>query len=115
MIKDIYTKLNESDLNPYFKGQHKGLCKESYVIVGEGSQIPNINSNVIGQKIVDIIVMVPNNSYIVISPYVKDIKAALKELEYLRKTGTETPIIVDDDKKAYTMSIEYVLQKKLEG
>src|SRR5699024_12804589 len=106
---------NENNIKTKYKEQNKELRKESYEIRGEGSQIPNINSNVIGQKIVDIIVMVPNNSYIVISPYVKDIKAALKELEYLRKTGTETPIIVDDDKKAYTMSIEYVLQKKLEG
>ena len=59
--------------------------------------------------------MVPNNSYVAVEPYADDIRNALKELEYLRKTGTETPVIVDDDKKAYTMSIEYLLQKKLEG
>lgn len=115
MVRDIYTKLKNKNLNPYFKGQHKGLCKESFVVVGEGSQIPNINSNVIGQKIIDIIIMVPVNSYISVKPYADDIRNALKELKYLRKTGTETPVIVDDEKKAYTMSIEYVLQKKLEG
>lgn len=115
MVRDIYTKLKNKNLNPYFKGQHEGLCKEPYVIVGEGSQIPSINSNTIGQKIVDIIVMVPINSYIAIDPYVNNIRQALKELKYLRKTGIETPVIVDDEKKAYTMSIEYVLQKKLEG
>ncbi len=115
MVRDIYTKLKNKNLNPYFKGQHEGLCKEPYVIVGEGSQIPNINSNVIGQKIIDIIIMVPVNSYISVKPYADDIRNALKELKYLRKTGTETPVIVDDEKKAYTLSIEYVLQKKLEG
>jgi len=39
----------------------------------------------------------------------------MKELTGLRKTGNETPIIVDDTKKAYTTSIEYITQKKLEG
>ena len=45
----------------------------------------------------------------------KQIRAALKEVLDLRKTGFETPAITDDDKKAYTSSIEYVIIKKLEG
>lgn len=115
MIIDIFDKLKEKKFNPYYKGQHEGLCKDPFVIVAEGNQIPNINSNKLGQKIIDIIVMVPINSYLAVDPYVENIRNALKELDYLRKTGTETPVIVDDNKKAYTMSIEYVLQKKLEG
>jgi len=39
----------------------------------------------------------------------------MKELDFLRKTGNETPIIIDDTKKAYTTSIEYQIIKKLEG
>ena len=115
MVQDIYTHLKNNNLNPYFPGQHRGECEESFVIVMEGTQMPSINSNRIGQQVMDFMIFVPLNSYIAIDPYVKKIRAALKELPYLRKTGGETPIITDDEKEAYTMSIEYVLQKKLEG
>ncbi len=115
MWQDIYTKLKENNLNPYPPGKHKGLCEEPYVVIKEGTQIPSIQSNRLGQRVIDIIIFVPLNSYIAIDPYVKKIRAALKELPYLRKQGGETPIITDDEKEAYTMSIEYVLQKKLEG
>ncbi len=115
MWQDIYTKLKEKNLNPFPPGQHKGKCEEPYVVIKEGTQISSINTNKLGQRVIDIIIFVPLNSYIEIDPYVKKIRAALKELPYLRKTGGETPIITDDEKEAYTMSIEYVLQKKLEG
>lgn len=118
MIKDIYNKLKEDGLNPYWIGQYKGLCRENYVIVKEDIQIPSIKTNKLGQKRVDIILYIPNAtdiSYSNMSPYAKNIRSSLSELEYLRKTGHETPAITDSDKEAYTMSIEYVLQKKLEG
>lgn len=115
MMKSIYTKLKGNNLNPYFIGQHKGLCREPFVIVKQGTQIASIGTNRTGQRIIDIIVFVPLNSYIELDSYMKDIRTALKELNYLRKTGFETPAITDDEKKAYTTSIEYVLQKKLEG
>lgn len=115
MLKTIYNHLKINNLNPYFIGQHKGECEESFVIIREGTQIPSINSSRIGQKIIDIIIFVPINSYVAIEPYVKKIKTALRELSYLRKTGLETPVITDDEKKAYTTSIQYVIQKKLEG
>lgn len=115
MIQEIYTHLKNKNLNPYFPGQHRGECEEPFVIVMEGTQMPSIQSNKIGQQVMDFIVFVPVNSYIAVGSYVKKIRQALKELTYLRKTGLETPVITDDEKKAYTTSIEYVLQKKLEG
>lgn len=115
MIQDIYTHLKSKNLNPYFPGQHKGECEEPFVIVMEGTQMPSIQSNRIGQQVIDFIIFVPVNSYIAVEPYKNKIKLALKELTYLRKTGLETPVITDDDKKAYTTSIQYVIQKKLEG
>lgn len=119
MIKKIYEHLKgierNENLNPYFIGQHKGECKENFVIVKEGTQIPSMRSNQVGQKVIDIIIFVPANSYISMSDYATKIRTALKQLNYLRKTGLETPVMAEDEKKAYSMSIEYVLQKKLEG
>lgn len=111
----IYDHLKTKNLNPYPPGKHEGLCDVPYCIIKDGSQVPDFRTHRLGQKIIDIIIFVPIGSYIALEPYAKQVRDALKELKYLRKTGTETPAIPDDDKKAYTMSIEYVLQKKLEG
>ena len=115
MIKAIYDHLKAKNLNPYFIGQHKGECTERYCVIKENLQVPYFYSNKLGYRLIDIIVFVPLNSYIAVEPYVNEIKAAMKELKFLRKTGNETPVITDDDKKAYTTSIEYQIIKKLEG
>lgn len=115
MIKAIYDHLKAKNLNPYFPGQHKGECEKRFCAIKENTQVPYFNSNKVGYRLIDIIVFVPLNSYIAVEPYVNEIKAAMKELTFLRKTGNETPVITDDDKKAYTTSIEYQIIKKLEG
>jgi len=115
MWQAIYTKLKEKGLNPYPPGQHKGLCTEKYCVVRESSQVPSFRSNRVGYRLIDIIVFVPLASYIEVEPYVNEVKAAMKELPFLRCTGNETPVITDDDKKAYTTFIEYQILKKLEG
>ena len=61
----------------------------------------------------DLILVVPLNSYI--QKRAIEHTGGYEGLKTLRKTGTETPIITDDEKKAYTTSIEYIVQKKLEG
>lgn len=108
-------KLKDKNLNPYPPGKHKGICEERYCIVKENSQVPRFNTNKLGYKLIDIILFVPLNSYIQVEPYAREIRETMKEIKFLRKTGNETPVIVDDKKEAYTMSIEYIVQKKLEG
>lgn len=115
MWEIIFDKLKEKGLNPYPPGKHTGLCTTPYCVVKEGNQIQSTQSNRLGQRVIDIIVFVPMNSYPAIEPYVKSIRGALKELLNLRKTGFETHIIPDKDKEAYTTSLEYVIMKKLEG
>lgn len=118
-INVVYQYLNylhkkEEGIEPFFIGQHQGLCEKPFVIIKENEQIPTLGTTKTGQKIIDFIVFVPLNSYIELEECMKKVRSTLKEITYLRKTGIETPAIVDDDKKAYTTSIEYVIQKKLE-
>lgn len=115
MLKSIYDKLSNAKLNPHFIGQYKGICEDPYLIIKQGTQMASLGTNQTGQSIVDIITFVPARNFSKLSEYERDIKVALKELDYLRKTGLETPAIADDEKKAYTSSIEYILMKKLEG
>ena len=111
----IFDTLETAELNPYFLGQHRGLCEKPFIVIKRGSTLPSLNSNKVGQSIIDIIAFVPENDYLIVEPYKTAIKVALKELDVLRKTGNETPEITDDDKKALTFSIEYIIQKKMEG
>ena len=118
-IKGVYVYLNyiykkEDGIKPYFIGQHEGLCDKPFIVIKENDQLPTLGTTKTGQKIIDFIVFVPLNSYIELEECMKKVRSTLKEITYLRKTGIETPAIVDDDKKAYTTSIEYVIQKKLE-
>ena len=115
MWKKMYDKLRSKGLNPSAPGQHVGECREKYCVIRESAQVPYFYTNRLGYRIIDIIVYVPLASYVQVEPYMNDIRAAMKELPFLRKTGTETPIITDDEAKAYTASIEYQIIKKLEG
>lgn len=115
MLKEIYLHLKDKGLNPYFPGQHKGECTEPYVVIKLGAQRPSVQSNKLGQRLMDFIMFVPIADYKRVETYRKDVIEALKELKYLRKTGSETPAIADEDKKAYTFSVEYTILKKLEG
>lgn len=111
MIKELYNLLKAENLNPHFPGQNQGLCEEPYVTIREGSQIPTVG-NVLGNEAVDVIVFVPRRSYIAMEEYTDKIKRTLEGTN-LRKTGFETPIILDDKKEAYTTSIEYVVMRRL--
>lgn len=111
----VYDKLKEKGLNPYQPGKHKGLCEERYCVVKYGSQVPFPFTNKIGYKIIDIILYIPINDYEDVEEYAKKIRYAMKELKSIRKTGNETPVITEDEKEAYTMSIQYQILKELEG
>ena len=111
----IYQKLNFKNLNPYPVGMHKGLCTEPYCVIKEGTQIPSIESRKLGQRLIDIIIMVPVQNYRELETYTGRIKTALGELNGLVRTGNETPALVDDEKEAITTSIEYTIIKRLEG
>lgn len=115
MWRTIFNKLRDKGLNPYPPGQHEGLCEKRYCVVKENTQVSFFNSNKTGYRSIDIILFVPLNSYIQVEPYAQEIRSAIKEITSLRKTGYESPIIPDNDKKAYTTSIEYQILKKLEG
>jgi hypothetical protein len=115
MWQQIYDKLSSKGLNPYPVGHHVGLCTEKYCVIREGQQSPSFSGRQAGSQTVEVILFVPIGSYIQTMAYATLVKYALVELPNLRKTGNETPWITDDEKKAYTSSIEYLILKKLEG
>lgn len=110
-FKQLYDLLKE--FNPYPVGKHEGICREPYLVIREGLTVPSLTTRNLGISYIDIILFVPLDSYVSMAEYKKLVIAKLKG--QLRKSGVETPIIPDGDIKAYTTSVEYILQKKLEG
>ena len=115
MWQKIYSKLQEHGLNPYPPGKHVGECKERYCVIKEQTQSAYFNARAVGYRAYDLILFVPWSSYVAIGPYVQVVKEAMRELPALRYTGTETPVIVEDEKKAYSTSLVYQAMKRLEG
>jgi len=115
MWQAIYAKLMELGLNPYPPGKHQGECTERYCVIKEQTQSAYFNARAVGFRTIDLILFVPVSSYVAVEPYVQAVKAAMRELPALRWTGTETPVIVDDEVEAYTTSLVYQVMKRLEG
>lgn len=126
-LEYLYFHLKDKNLNPYFIGQHKGLADKEYLVIKKSNIIPWSDGGRLNQQIIDIILFTPANSYIKLDKQYKRVIAAIKEFNdkspfeadgeivnhrnWLRKTGAEGPDVIDDDKKAYTRSIEYIIQK----
>lgn len=113
-MKRIYDKLKADGLSPFFPGQKVGVCKAPYTVILEGTQFP-MNSRYVGNQKVDILIYVPVASYIALDLYRKSIVNSLNSLDFFKKTGFETSVIIEDDIDAYSKSLEYVILKKLEG
>lgn len=111
----IYEHLKEVGLNPHFPGQHMGICKKPYVVILESNTIPSISSRHTGQTIVDLIIYAPySQGYVKFNNLVSEVRTKMTSLKFLRKTSYEGQVMTEDEKKAYTKSLEYVIQKKME-
>lgn len=113
--KDIYTLIKSKGEEVYSPGQKNDICKNRYVVIKESGTYPSTGSNKIGYSLMEIIVYYPLNQYSEIDGFKEKLKLFMKELKGIKPTGNETPIIVDDGAKAYTLSIEYQIHKKLQG
>lgn len=114
-MRRIYDKLEEEGLNPCFPGQHNGLCREPYVVILHGGIIPSLSSRMVGQELIELLIYYPvQDGFVGFDNHVSIVKGGVSSLSFLRKTSNEGQVVVDNDKEAYTKSVEYVMQKKLE-
>lgn len=113
--KDIYLHLKGKGVDVYSIGQKEGTCKSAYVVLTENGTFKFAGTRKQGYSLVDVIVYYPMPYYSKVNEYVEQIKGYMKELDFVRFTGTETPIIVDDDFGAYTTSLEYQNLKQLDN
>lgn len=110
MFEKIYRYLKSKGFDVYSIGQHTGLCTNPYIVIKDQGQNPYAGLS-LNYDMVDIIIYYPMPSYSKVSSYVKEVEAALKDLKELTNTNQRLPIVIDDDKKAYTTSIMYQIFK----
>lgn len=113
MTRNLYDYMKTEGLNPHYPGQYSGVCTEPYTVILVGTQIPDPGTHLVGQRVVDILIYHPVSSYVGMDAWITKTREALRCFHPLRRTGTETPVITEDEIKAYSSSIKYTILKEL--
>lgn len=109
----MYRKLKQSDIDVYSPGQYQGECVKPYVVIsnsGAGMDI-NVSST---REYYSVMCYVPLDNYSYLERFVLEVKEILKELfPLIRPDGVQSPYTIDDELKAYMISVEYMNVKKV--
>lgn len=110
-FEQIRNVLQNNGFDVYSIGQHTGTCKNPYVVIKENGQSRHAGLP-INNELIDIIVFYPLGSYSQVMPYLKKADKCIRSIKELKPTHIITPVIVDNEKKAYTASIQYQIYKR---
>jgi hypothetical protein len=111
--QDIYSHLEDNNIEVYEPNQHDGDCETPYVVVkGAGaSPVAGVSTQ---NVLYDLMCYVPSTYYSQLDTYVDSIKSLMKKLEpMVRATAIETTPFYDDTVKAWMVSVQYQNYKKL--
>ena len=109
MFKRIYRRLREAGFEAYSAGQHSGMCRAPYVVIKDGGQRA-FNAALLC-SVVEILAYFPAERFSEMEEYVRGVKEALAGLDFLKATGDETPVFLDERKRAYTTGVKYQYYK----
>ena len=114
MFTDIYKHLKNNGFDVYSIGQHKGICKDPYLVIKESGTSEIVGTS-LNSDIVEIMIYYPIGAYSKLEEYKQSTLYAMKILKGIRRVIESSPTIIDDDKKAYTTSYYYRKIKMKEG
>ncbi|CEH34715.1 hypothetical protein [Romboutsia lituseburensis] len=114
MFIELYKHLKEKGFDVYSIGQHEGICSSPYLVIKENTEMDIVGTS-FNNELIDIIIYYPKGSYSKLNPYLKSVKGSMAEINKLKRAYDPTPIVIDDEKEAYTTSFSYKKIKKKEG
>lgn len=114
MFLDIYKHLKNNNIEVYSIGQHKGLCEKPYVVVKENGTSEIVGTSLIND-VVELMIYYPCGRYSELSEYKQRLLDIMKLKRGVRRLVNASPVIIDDDKKAYMTSFYYRKIKTKEG
>lgn len=110
----VFLLLKSKGVDVYSPGQRKGKCTSPYVVIKNTGTLGFEGSNQIGSQAIDVIIYYPSTNYSGTETFTNQIQDFLRELkQYIRPTGTITPVILDSSVEGYTQSIEYQTFQRL--
>ena len=110
MWKRIFRHLVSEGFDVYPPGKHEGECSSYYLVLNDGGSGKVIGG---GYKLFNISLYVPLNEYSEIEGYANHIKRSMKKLLFLRHSGNDTPIIINEKFKAHEQTLEYIVMKRM--
>lgn len=114
LLLDLFKYLKEiPGVDVFFTGQHNGLVDKPSLVIIPGVQIPQMGTNKAIAQGIDIRVMVNIDSYIEIERVKRLVIEHMRKHRDFNKTGYESPVLINDEKKAYYGDIEYSILKEL--
>lgn len=114
-LEDIYTCLKSSGIDVYLQGQHKGECKNSYVVVKPGVSTPylQLSTNV---YYYDILCYTPEKHPTETERFKERVKNVLLDLyPMIQYADSETPPYFDDSVKGWMVDLTYLNYRKRES
>jgi len=109
LFKRIYRRLKEMGFDVYSAGQHSGICRTPYVVVKDGGQRA-FNVSLLC-SVVEIMVYFPAERFSEAGEYAGAVKEALRGMAFLKPTGDETAMYLDERIRAYSKGIKYQIYK----
>ncbi|MCD3223787.1 hypothetical protein [Clostridium botulinum] len=111
-LRDLFFDNNIEAHAPY---QKVDKCLREYVVIKDNGQAPTMDGNVNGWSSIQFFCYIPKDQYSKIEEFPEKIKELIKQIENIKYTGNETPVMFIDNVQAYLKVIEYVVPHQLKG
>lgn len=108
--KSIQRHLVGQGFESYALGQHKGECKEPYIVLRNNGSMLGISAE---QALYELLLYYPANRYSQFEEYIEKVKAAMNLLyPALKLVEPESTHYLDPDVQGYMTSLTYGVIKK---
>lgn len=109
IFKELYLFLKENGVEVYSIGQHNGICDGYYVVIKENGTTGSVLNYKIDE--IELILYGKFEAYTVFLDYIDKITNLTKKIKKIKRIYEAQPIVYDDEKKAYTTSLFFKIDK----
>lgn len=101
----IVDTLTAQHIAAFLPGRHEGMCTSAYVAVEDGGVIQTGKTT--GRHVYTLTAMVPFGTPSAMGALLNSIRSAMRAMPTLRPTGEQSPDMIDEERGAYCVTVEY--------
>lgn len=114
--RKVFLYLKKKGYDVLSPGQEINRCLKPYIVLKEGPLEGYMGSGIIGTRTLDIIIVMPKDSYSKLSIYIEILIKDLKCIKSLIKfTGDISSINIEPDIDAYIATLKYKSHQRIGG